>query len=70
MMNDSDGNPYPAPPGHCSSEGRLLFLVCEALQLYPAGVWHTSVKRFKRRWCWGGKKCSLWALLSEIKLLV
>lgn len=50
IMDDSDGNSYPVPLSHYSSEGRLLFLVCEASQLYPARVRQISVKRLKRKW--------------------
>lgn len=38
VMNGSNGNVYLVPLNHCSSEERLFFLVCEALQLYPVGV--------------------------------
>ena len=44
-VEDCDGNTYSVPLNHYSIERRLFFLVCEALQLYPAEVRQTSVNR-------------------------
>lgn len=44
----SVGNPYPVLQNRCSMQGRLFFLICEALQLYPDIMRQTSVKRLKR----------------------
>lgn len=46
MIDDSDGNAYPVPLSHRSTEARPFFLVGGALQLYPAG-WGTRVLKEK-----------------------
>lgn len=37
IIYNIDGKPYSVPLSRCSSEGKLFFLVCVALQLCPAG---------------------------------